>query len=79
MEGPGPPGHQDLQLLLQAVEGHVQQGPVPVVVVKVAELLGARVDPAPQLAVEGHTHVVLGADPLGDLNLISVEERIDSN
>ena len=45
------------------------EGPVPVVVVKVAELLGARVDFTPQLPVEGHPHVVLGTDPLGDLNL----------
>ena len=45
------------------------QGPVPVVVVEVAEEVPAPVDLSPQLTVEGHAHVVLGADPLGQLKL----------
>ena len=60
---------QDLQPVLDAVAADVLQGPVPVVVVEVAEEVPAPVDLSPKVPVEGHAHVVLGTDPLGQLKL----------
>ena len=52
------------------------EGPVPVVVVKVAEVLCAGMESGPQTPIEGHAHVVLGADPLRYLNL---ETAVNNN
>ena len=45
------------------------EGPVPVVIVKLAKVLCASVDLVPHGTIKGHAHVVLGTDPLRHLDL----------
>ena len=62
---------KDLQSILDAVVADVFQGPVPVVVVKVAKMFSTSVDSGPQISIERHAHVVLRAHPLCQLDLQS--------
>ena len=55
--------HEHLKLVLQAFLADVPEAPVPVVVVEGAEVVGAGVQLAPQVAVEHHAHVVLVRRP----------------
>ena len=59
MEYPRGFDNHDFDPLLEALEAHVVQRPVPVVVVKVAELHPAGLQLAPERAGERHPHVVL--------------------
>lgn len=52
-----------VQLPLQALLGHVLQGPIPVVVVVGAKVSGAAPDARPGGAIEGEAHVVFAANP----------------
>ena len=69
MEHPGGLDQHNLNPLGEALEADVEQGPVPVVVVKGAELGPAVVELVPEHPGEGHTHIVLGTDPGGEINL----------
>ena len=69
MKYPWPRDHDDLQPSFETLQADVVEGPVPIVIVKVTEMLCAGVESGPQTPIEGHAHVVLGADPLRYLNL----------
>lgn len=63
MEDSGAADYHRVQLVPQAVLGDVLQGPVPVVIVVLAEVLRAADDFHPGEAVERHAHVVFAAYP----------------
>ena len=69
MKYPWPRDHDDLQPSFETLQADVVEGPVPIVIVKVTEMLCAGVESGPQTPIKGHAHVVLGADPLRYLNL----------
>ncbi len=69
MEDPRRLDQHDGHPPLQAGDADVLEGPVPVVVVEVAEPRVAGVEAAPRVATERHAHVVLRAHPPGDGNL----------
>jgi len=52
----------------------VLKGPVPIVIVEIAEIFATLMDLGPQVSVERHAHVVLRAHPLGQLNLEHEEQ-----
>lgn len=64
-----------MELPLQALLGHVLQGPIPVVVIVRAEVAGAFPDIRPGGAVEGEAHVVLATDPRHDLHLLETKAK----
>jgi hypothetical protein len=84
MENPGTFHHHHLQLLLHAVEGHVLQGPVPVVIIVLrkkyikrilqdlpylAKLVTTRHHYHPFHPGESHSHVVLCRYPFSYFSL----------
>ena len=84
MEHPGPFGQHHLHLLLHAVEGHMLQGPVPVIVIILnkpkyianinskkyfAKTTAATHNFIPFCFCESHSHVVLGGHPFTDFSL----------
>ena len=69
MEHPRGLDQHHLDLLLETHETDVVERPVPVVVVKVAEVGAAGAHLLPQLPREGHAHVVLGGHPQGHVHL----------
>ena len=71
MEDPGSLGDQNFDPLRQTFVADMQNGPVPVVVVEETEMVPTLVQLFPELPREGHPHVVLGAHPVGYLNLES--------
>lgn len=66
-----------MQLLGEAGVADMQERPVPVVIVMVAELLVACLDLLPDAVVEGKPHVVFGRHPLSHLNLGVRTEGVD--
>ena len=58
-----------LDLLFETHKTDMIERPVPVVIVKVAEMGIAGPHLIPQLSREGHAHVVLSRDPAGHVNL----------
>ena len=69
----------DLQLeAAAACLREVLQAPVPVVVVKRAEDCRARAQRPPGAPVKRHAHVVLGAEPLGQLHLTGRRGQVRS-
>ena len=69
VEHPGGFDEHHLDPLLETHETDVVERPVPVVVVKVAEVGAAGANLLPQLSREGHAHVVFGRHPQGHVDL----------
>ena len=74
---PGGLDEHHLHPLLETHEADVVKRPVPVVVVKVAEVGAAGAHLLPQLPREGHSHVVLGRHPQGHVHLQLHMETIE--
>lgn len=69
MKHSGPLEHHDVQLVLETLLGDVLQGPVPVVVVIRAKVIGTADYLVPRGLVKHHSHVVLATDPRCNLHL----------
>ena len=58
MEHPWSFNQHDVKLLLQASHTDMKQRPIPVVIIELAEILGAQMDFVPNLSRKCHSHVM---------------------